>query len=523
MKKMKRTLLLLMLLTIMLAGSVSAVEEEYILIKEYSYQNTKKSELNSAFVEILIGSGDFVQYQDDEYITLSPNPDEIKEDEFGNKYAHYDLSGIQPGTKFNVTVKRKVKAGTYLETVPARTNTDLTEINSLYLLPQERIDSDNDEIISKAKELTEDIASDYNKAKAIFEYINVNMQYDTSTSYANKGSISALKNMKGVCEEFATLYVAMCRAVGIPSRAIEGYWIQYEEKEISGDKIKEKQLINHVWPEIYLQDFGWVPVEPTYIVIAGSNRVVNLNAFVKMENPDHLATGVYNYEMANRTIKGVEELLFEEELLEISSGETTIKENRFEDIKDYEWAKSAIQFLYEIDVVKGYSDIEYGPQRNISRIEFISMLSRALKYKETPSSEDTLPYYYLDYNQEHWSKTDYDFLMRCYQALNPKDIVGAGYYNIAEVFDEGKLEMNKPITRAEVVAMMDAFLKEDDTLPKLTDIWGHKFEKSIVKAYNAGLIVGYPDMTFKPNGKITRAEMAVILERYIGNEIYNII
>ena len=34
------------------------------------------------------------------------------------------------------------------------------------------------------------------------------------------------------------------------------------------------------------------------------------------------------------------------------------------------------------------------------------------------------------------------------------------------------------------VALLDtaeySFLKEDDTLPKLTDIWGHKFEKSIV-------------------------------------------
>lgn len=524
MKKMKRTLLLLMLLTILLAGSVSAAEEEYILVKEYSYQNTKKYELNSAFVEILIGSGDFVQYQDDEYLTISPNPDEIKEDKFGNKYAYYDLAGMKPGTKFNITVKRKVKLKDYVEVVPTRTNTDLSEVNEIYLLPQERIDSTDDEIISKAKELTEDIASDYNKAKAIFEFINVNMQYDTSSAYSNKGSISAFKNMKGVCEEFTTLYVAMCRAVNIPSRAVEGYWIQYEEKENeSGDKIKEKQLINHVWPEIYLQDFGWVPVEPTYIVIAGSNRVANLNAFVKMETPDHLATGLYNYEMANRTIKGAEELLFEEKLFEISSGETLIKEIKFDDIKEYEWAKSAIQFLYEIDVVKGYSDLEYGPQRNISRIEFISMFARALKHKETPIVEKSLPYYFLDYDQKHWSKNDYDYLMKCYQALNPKDIVGAGYYNIAEVFDEGKLDMNKPITRAEVVALMDEFLKEDDTLPILTDIWGHKFEKSIVKAYNAGLIVGYPDMTFKPNGNITRAEMAVILERYIGNELYNII
>ena len=523
MKKINRTVLLLMLLVVLLAGSVSAAENEYILVKEYSYQNTKKYELASAFVELLIGSGDFIQYQDDEYITISPNPDEIKEDEFGNKYAYYDLSGMQPGAKFNITVKRKLTAGTYSEIIPARTNTELIESNEIYLLPQERIDSENDEIISKAKELTEDIASDYKKAEAIFEFVNVNMHYDEASAYANKVSVSALENMRGVCEEFATLYVALCRAVNIPSRAVEGYWIQYEESEFSGEKIKEKKLINHVWAEIYLQDFGWVPVEPTYIAYAGSNRVNNLNAFAKMDLPDHIANGLYNYTMPNRTMRGVEEISFDEELIDLTSGDSTAKENKFEDIENYDWAKEAIQFLYGIGVVNGYSEIEYGPQNNISRIEFISMLSRALKYKETSYETKGLVYYYLDYDQSHWSKSDYDYLMRCYQAISPSDIVSAGFYTIVEVFDEGKIDMNKPITRSEVVALMDIFLQEDNTIPKLNDIWGHKFEKSIVKAYNYGLIVGYPDMTFRPDGSITRAEMAVILERYIGNEVYNII
>lgn len=523
MKNLNRTVLLLMLLIILLAGSVSATENEYILLKEYSYKNNKNYELSSAFVELLIGSGDFIQYQDDEYLTLSPNPDEIKEDEYGNVYAYYDLSGIQPGARFNITVKRKFTTGTYLDVVPARANTEYLECNEIYLLPQERIDSENDEIISKAKELTEDMASDYKKAEAIFEYINLNMQYDESATYANKGSVSALENMRGVCEEFATLYVAMCRAVDIPSRAVEGYWIQYEETEYSGEKIKEKKLINHVWPEIYLQDFGWLPVEPTYIVMAGSNRITNLNAFCRMESPDHIAKGIYNYEMANRTMKGVDEILFEEELIEIASGDNMVTENKFEDIESVDWAKDAIQFLYEIGVVNGYSEVEYGPQRNISRIEFVSMLSRALKYKDTPYESKGLVYYYLDYDQEHWSKEDYDYLMRCYQAITPSDIVSAGYYNIVEVFDNGKIDMDKPITRAEVVALMDTFLPKDNTIPKLNDIWGHKFEKSIVKAYNYGLIVGYPDMTFRPNSSITRAEMAVILERYIGNEVYSII
>ena len=81
--------------------------------------------------------------------------------------------------------------------------------------------------------------------------------------------------------------------------------------------------------------------------------------------------------------------------------------------------------------------------------------------------------------------------------------------------------MNKPITRAEVVALMDAFMDEDDdTECELTDINNSRFKSSIIKAYSNGLINGYPDGTFKPDNQITRAEMSVILNRYIAGNIY---
>ena len=68
------------------------------------------------------------------------------------------------------------------------------------------------------------------------------MSYDESSAYANKGALSALKNMKGVCEEFTTLFVAMCRAVDIPSRAIEGYQV---EDVVSGDAVSGDVVVGH--------------------------------------------------------------------------------------------------------------------------------------------------------------------------------------------------------------------------------------------------------------------------------------
>ena len=38
-----------------------------------------------------------------------------------------------------------------------------------------------------------------------------------------------------------------------------------------------------------------------------------------------------------------------------------------------------------------------------------------------------------------------------------------------------------------------------------------------------GVIVGYPDGTFKPNGEITRAEMAAVLDRYISQNTYALV
>ena len=47
----------------------------------------------------------------------------------------------------------------------------------------------------------------------------------------------------------------------------------------------------------------------------------------------------------------------------------------------------------------------------------------------------------------------------------------------------------------------------------MSDIAGHWAEASIVKMVDQGIISGYPDGTFKPEGKITRAEFASLLVR----------
>lgn len=526
MRKFLKILLLMMLFTIAFVNTAFAGENSYIISRELVYESTRKTQLPSGFVEIFIGDTNFVQYQKDNEIVITPTPDEVREDEYGNRYAYFDLSGLYPGEKFKVTIKRDVEIEKFIVDIPARTDSLVNEENKIYLQPAKRIDSDEPEIIAKAKEITEGLSTDYKKAQAIFEYVNVNMSYDVSDAYANKGALSAFESMKGVCEEFTTLFVTFCRAVDIPTRAVEGYKIEniYSGDEISGDAIIiDRNLENHVWAEIYLDGFGWVPVEPTIIYTINGERAPYFNSFCKLEKAEYVAMGIYNFDKANRRIKGVNEVKFVEEII-LKDDISPEKQNTFLDIASVDWAKDDIQTLYGKGIVEGYSAFEYGPENKISRIEFICMLSRMLEYYDTQAVSGGMVYYYQDYDKKHWSKDEYDYLMRCYQVRKPSDRSAMGFDTITDIFGIGNFYMNKAITRAEAVALMDIFLDNiSDSSISFSDVkWSTNFQSSILKAASNGLINGYPDGTYKPNNPITRAEMAVILGRYISGNIYRV-
>ena len=88
-------------------------------------------------------------------------------------------------------------------------------------------------------------------------------------------------------------------------------------------------------------------------------------------------------------------------------------------------------------------------------------------------------------------------------------------------YPDGTVRPDGKITRAEVAAIF-ARLTEKHTLAefvaRFTDVkstdW---FADSIMKLSGKDIITGYPDGTFKPNKSITRAEFATIVSKYIKN------
>jgi len=67
------------------------------------------------------------------------------------------------------------------------------------------------------------------------------------------------EHKKGICIHFATLFITLLRAQGIPARLAVGF---------AGGKVHKNSTFiyssyAHAWAEVYLPNFGWVPIDPT--------------------------------------------------------------------------------------------------------------------------------------------------------------------------------------------------------------------------------------------------------------------
>ncbi len=66
---------------------------------------------------------------------------------------------------------------------------------------------------------------------------------------------------QGFCEHYASSFVYLMRAAGIPARVVTGY--QGGEYNAFGNYYIVRQSDAHAWAEVWLQDQGWMRIDPT--------------------------------------------------------------------------------------------------------------------------------------------------------------------------------------------------------------------------------------------------------------------
>ncbi len=115
-----------------------------------------------------------------------------------------------------------------------------------------------------ADELTKNEKTRYDKLKAIEAYL-LDFEYSYTPGRTPKGEDFAdyflFSNKKGYCTSFATAMAVLGRSAGIPTRYVEGYVVNYDDRGEVGYLVRNSNA--HAWAEAYFDGVGWIPFEAT--------------------------------------------------------------------------------------------------------------------------------------------------------------------------------------------------------------------------------------------------------------------
>jgi len=135
-----------------------------------------------------------------------------------------------------------------------------------FLRPTKLIPTDGI-VKATASEITKGTKTDVEKARAIYEWIVENTFRDPKTRGCGAGDIRFMlesRDLGGKCADLNALYVGLARAAGLPAREVYGIRVAksemgYKSLGASSEKVTKAQ---HCRAEVYLADYGWVPVDP---------------------------------------------------------------------------------------------------------------------------------------------------------------------------------------------------------------------------------------------------------------------
>lgn len=183
------------------------------------------------------------------------------------------------------------------------------------------------------------------------------------------------------------------------------------------------------------------------------------------------------------------------------------------DIKGH-WAEAGIMEMYIRDVMTGYEDGTFRPKKPVTYLDAVVMIDRLLWGK--PIKTDLFDKNYLleEYDVPTWA------LGYVSSALRHQII----YYG-----DLQKLSLKQPITRQEAAVLivraleltgqLDAVRDLPLTFTDLKDISESK-KGYISLVCQRSIMSGFPDGSFQPNGPVSRAEMALLLNNLVDSVSY---
>jgi transglutaminase-like putative cysteine protease len=97
---------------------------------------------------------------------------------------------------------------------------------------------------------------------ALMARLHARMSFDPAATTVATAAAEAFTHQRGVCQDYAHIFIAAARTLGVPARYVSGHLARRES---------EAQDAAHAWAEAYVPDLGWVAFDAANGVCAGES------------------------------------------------------------------------------------------------------------------------------------------------------------------------------------------------------------------------------------------------------------
>jgi transglutaminase-like putative cysteine protease len=170
-------------------------------------------------------------------------------DRLGNAVGRFDV--LEPHERLKVTATSEVLTAARFDE-PAALLSPLERFD--YLAPTEYV------VLEGA---VEDFAAAHagaggaaERARSLMRGVREELVYEPGATSVQTPAAGVLALGRGVCQDFAHLFVAACRSEGIPARYVSGY--------IHDPALGEADGASHAWADVWDDERGWISLDPTH-------------------------------------------------------------------------------------------------------------------------------------------------------------------------------------------------------------------------------------------------------------------
>lgn len=182
------------------------------------------------------------------------------EDSFGNILHHMSAEG--PISSIKILAEGDI--------ITFNTNGIITglaeKIPNIFYLRDTQLTRIQPELIDFTYNATRNEVNDLNKCHSLLSSIHDCMLFDNNATTVTTTAYESFSNKKGVCQDFAHIFLTCARFLNIPARYVSGYYVRNDI---------DRQTAGHAWAEAYIPDLGWIGFDPAH-GISPNERYVRL-------------------------------------------------------------------------------------------------------------------------------------------------------------------------------------------------------------------------------------------------------